>query len=93
MYGDFEPVRDVLVQDNLFVANPTGAAFCSYGGSSGGKPFSNDAANIVFLNNTFQRGSNSKCGAYGPIDSFDPSRPGNKWSGNIWQGTNIPVNP
>jgi hypothetical protein len=91
MYGDFEPVRDVLVQANLFVAN-IGAAFCAYGGSSAGKPFSGGAANIVFLNNTFQRGTNGRCGAFNPIDSFDPGAPGNQWSGNIWEGTSQAVN-
>src|SRR6266540_1211304 len=92
MYGDFEAVRDVLVQNNLFVAS-IWAAFCAYGGSSGGKPFSGAAANVVFLDNTFQRGTNGKCGAYAPIDAFDPSRPGNRWSGNVWQGSTEPVRP
>ena len=89
MYGDFEPVQDVLAQDNLFVANPTGNAFCAYGGSSAGKPFSGQASGVRFINNTFQRGSNGKCGAFAPIDSFDPGRPGNVWSGNVWDNGGV----
>ncbi len=92
MYGDFEPVANVLVQGNLFVANPTGAAFCSYGGSSAGKPYSGAAHDIRFVGNVFQRGSNGKCAAYGPIDSFDPTRPGNLWSQNVWD-SGEPVSP
>jgi hypothetical protein len=81
MYGDFEAVQDVRVEGNLFLAN-NGAAFCSYGGSSQGKPYSSGAANIVFTNNVFQRGTSRKCAAYGPITSFDSSRPGNQWTNN-----------
>lgn len=91
MYGDFEAVRDVLVERNLFVANPTGTGFCAYGGSSPGKPYSGGAANIVFAGNVFARGANRKCGAYGPITAFDSSRPGNRWVNNVWDdGAAVP---
>jgi hypothetical protein len=83
MYGDFEPVRDVTVEGNLFVAN-LDAAFCAYGGSSPTKPYSNDAANVVFRSNVFQRGKNRGCGAYGPVDSLDLRRPGNAFVNNVW---------
>jgi hypothetical protein len=100
MYGDFEAVANVHVENNLFVGS-LDAAFCTYGGSSGigVKPFAKDAHDIVFLNNTFQRGPARTdgraqgCAAYGPVGDFDAKRPGNKWSGNVWQGSTEAVNP
>ena len=84
MYGDWAPVQNIVVDNNLFVASSKGLSFCSYGGSSGGKPYSNNANNIVFTNNVFQRGTNGKCGRYGAVSDFIPSLPGNKWVGNVW---------
>ncbi|MGE5829659.1 MAG: hypothetical protein ACM30G_15065, partial [Micromonosporaceae bacterium] len=54
-YPDFAPPHDWIIQDNFFVANPNGAAFCSYGGSTGGKPYSSDpltGTSIQFIGNT-----------------------------------------
>ena len=62
-------------------------SFCAYGGATGGKPYSGSALNATnqkFTDNVFQRGSNGKCGAYGPITDFAVSRTGNVWSGNRW---------
>jgi Domain of unknown function (DUF4082) len=81
-YGDFGPVRDNIIDGNLFLA--TTGAVCAYGGSSGGKPYSDDAANIKFYNNVFQRGDNGNCGAYGPVMDFDRRAPGNVFVGNTW---------
>jgi hypothetical protein len=81
-YGDFGPVRDNLIDGNLFLA--TTGATCAYGGSSAGKPYSDDAANIQFANNVFQRGKSGECGAYGPLLDYDPSAPGNAFVGNTW---------
>jgi hypothetical protein len=81
-YGDFGPVRDNIIDGNLFLATTGGT--CAYGGSSGGKPYSDDAANIRFYNNVFQRGDNGNCGYYAPVTDFDSSAPGNVWVGNVW---------
>lgn len=81
-YGDFAPVRDNLIQNNLFLPSTGGA--CAYGGSSAGKPYSDDAANIRFIDNVFSRGSNGKCGLFFPVTDFDRNAPGNVWSGNVW---------
>lgn len=84
-YPDFAAPHDWLIQNNLFVANPTGASFCAYGGSTPGKPYSNDpltGTNIVFRDNVFQRGSNRQCAAYGPIDAWNASKAGAVWSNN-----------
>ncbi len=58
-----------------------------------GKPYSDDPANgtyIVFSNNVFQKGSNSRCGTYGPVTDFDTSGTGNTWFNNLWSdGTTV----
>jgi hypothetical protein len=81
LFGDFGPVTSVTVDNNFFGAS-TGISYCVYGGSSSGKPYQPD--HIVIINNVFQRGSNRKCGAYGPVAGFDTRRPGNVWSNNVW---------
>lgn len=86
-YGDFAPVEDMLVQNNLLMASTGGT--CAYGGSSGGKPYSDDANNIRFLDNVFQRGRTGKCGYWAPIVDFDRTAPGNVWSGNVWEDGGI----
>jgi hypothetical protein len=91
-YPDFTAIKNNTVDANLFVASP-GSAFCMYGGATAGKPYSSDptnATNQKFTNNVFQRGGNSKCSSYGPVTSFDKTRTGNIWSGNIWDdGTTV----
>lgn len=81
-YGDFEPVRNNLIQGNLFL--PSTGGTCVYGGSSGGKPYSDDAANIHFVDNVFRRGRTDRCGRWAPVMDFDRRAPGNVWSGNRW---------
>ena len=81
-YGDFAPIQDNLIQNNLFLPSTGGA--CAYGGSSGGKPYSDEASNIRFIDNVFERGTNGKCGVYFPVTDFDTSAPGNVWQNNTW---------
>jgi hypothetical protein len=90
-YGDDQPVQDNTISKNLFMPAP-GGAYCTYGGSSTGKPFSDQASHIVFTDNVFQRGPNGACALYGPVGDWDPSRPGNVWSGNTW-ADGSPLNP
>jgi hypothetical protein len=93
-YADFAPIKNNTVDGNLFVAS-IGSSFCAYGGATGSKPYSSDptnATNQKFTNNVFQRGTNSKCGAYGPVTDFSSSRTGNLWSGNVWDdGRPVPA--
>jgi hypothetical protein len=90
-YGDFEPVEYNTLDRNLYVSNP-GASYCAYGGSTPTKPYSEYTNHIVFTDNVWQRGPNGHCGRYGLIARFDISRPGNVWSGNIWDDkTTIPT--
>ena len=85
-YPDFAPIHDNRIERNLFLASIT-SSFCAYGGATAGKPFSGsplNATNQVFVDNVFQRGSNSRCGFYGPVTDFAAGRSGNVWSGNRW---------
>lgn len=81
-YGDFAPVRDNLIQNNLFLPS-TGSA-CAYGGASQGKPYANQSGNIRFIDNVFSRGRNGKCAVYFPVTDWNASAPGNVWEGNVW---------
>ena len=90
LFADFGPVSNVTVRGNLMGASPD-IAYCVYGGSSE-KKFSSGVRNIVFEDNVFRRGPNRKCGAFGPVTSFDTGLPGNRWSNNAWEdGTPIPA--
>ncbi|GGR48772.1 hypothetical protein J2S40_000310 [Nocardioides luteus] len=81
-YGDFAPVRDNLIERNVFLTTTGGA--CAYGGSSEGKAYP-DADHIRFVDNVFQRtAARPNCGYWFPIASFDTSAPGNVWRGNVW---------
>ncbi|GAA3296908.1 hypothetical protein Dvina_25380 [Dactylosporangium vinaceum] len=90
-YGDFGPIRDNTIRGNLFMATPT-AAYCAYGGSTKGKPYSGQTARIVFDNNVFQKGTGSvSCAIYGPVGDWDPAAPGGVWANNRFDnGTVIP---
>lgn len=85
-YGDFGPVQNNTLQRNLFGATTGG--YCTYGGSSKGKPYSDQTNHIVFLENVWQRGARPNdhgdrtCGYYGSNTAFDPSLPGNVWKDN-----------
>jgi hypothetical protein len=84
-YGDFAPVRDNLIERNLFQTTTGGT--CAYGGSSSGKPYSSQAANIRFIDNVFDRRADSvqpsgKCGTWFAIADFNVNAPGNVWQNN-----------
>lgn len=80
-YGDF-----AIVQNNNIIGNyisVLGSGYCSYGGATGGKPYSAGSNHIVFKDNVYQRRADTgKCGTYGPITSFDSNAPGNVWTNN-----------
>ena len=86
-YADFAAIHNNTINGNLFMSNTIGSGFCAYGGNTAGKPSSDDPSNgtyIVFSNNVFQKGSNGRCGAYGPITDFDTAGTGNAWFNNLW---------
>jgi hypothetical protein len=87
---NFATAHDVTITGNLFRASPR-LAYCTYGGDRNGGTYPN-GNHIVYRDNVFERGANGKCGAYGPVSSFNPAGVGNVWTGNTWSdGT--PVSP
>ncbi|MFF0816094.1 hypothetical protein ACFYVR_13220 [Rhodococcus sp. NPDC003318] len=80
-FGDFEPLRNITYERNLFAAGP--GAYCLYAGYNPDKPFGSDPMGIVVTNNIFERGPNGQCASYGPVASFQAG-PGNVWAGNRW---------
>jgi hypothetical protein len=79
LFGDFGPVDDVLIEDNLFKGTAGG-----YGLQAGYNPVKAypNSTNIRILNNTFERGTSGVCGVYGPYTAWNGSNTGNVWSGN-----------
>nr|WP_300046680.1 DUF4082 domain-containing protein [uncultured Nocardioides sp.] len=89
-FGDFDPIDDVVIDNNFLRANNSSISYCLYGGDSDSKPYT--ATNVRVTNNVFERGANRKCGVYGPVTSFDRNAAGNAWSGNVWDSGEA-VNP
>lgn len=88
LYPDFGPLQDILIEENLF----SGGSYCTYGGS-GPKPYAGQTEAIRYLNNAFAQSPFERCGHYGPVTVFDASRPGNQWSGNVWERTGGTIGP
>lgn len=92
-YGDFAPVRNNLIERNLFYRGGAGGStVCAYGGSSDGKPYSSGAEHIRFIGNRFVRGGNGHCGNLQTAIHYDAGRPGNQWMDNLFD-TGAPVIP
>lgn len=87
-YGDFAPIQNVLVQNNLM--NTTGS-YCTYGGSVSGKPYP-VASNIRYIDNRFGKVYHPSCGIYGPVATWSYAN-GNVWSGNTWADGSGTVSP
>lgn len=86
---DFAVVSHVTVDSNWFGAN-VGASYCTYGGEKSTSPYPH-ADHVVYTNNVFERGTNSKCGAYGPVTGFNAQGTGNQWTNNKWSdGPEVP---
>lgn len=83
MYGDFDPVDNILVQNNLF---NTDGSFCTYAGSAGvasGKAYPS-GTNIRYIDNRFGKKYYNTCGDLGPVTAWEYNS-GNVWTGNAWQ--------
>lgn len=79
-------ISNATVDKNLLVAN-TEMAFCLYPSSDHpSKP--GIVSGMVVTDNVFQRGSNGKCGGYGPVYGWDTptNTPGTDGYGNVWSG-------
>jgi len=89
LFGDFGPIRDVVVEDNLLKANSSSASYCAFLGHAPGKAYP-VATGVVVTGNVFERGTNDLCGVYGPVTSFQPDAEGNVWRDNTWDdGTEL----
>ena len=86
LFEDFGVEANVDIDDNLVA----GGGYTIYGGQNSGGP---QAYNIRITNNHFSNIYYSQCGYYGYIAAFDPSGPGNVWSGNVWDSTGESVSP
>lgn len=84
LFPDFGPVSGVLIKNNFLGASPH-ISYCLYGGTATGKAYDSGVRDIVVEDNVFARGTNRKCGGYGPVTSFNTELPGNRWSNNIWE--------
>lgn len=98
-YPDFAPVHDVTLDKNFYMAT-TGGVCSYGGASAGKPYSSDplNATNIKSTNNVFQRGTNANdrssiastdkrrytCGYYGVVSSYDSSKTGFVFSGNMW---------
>lgn len=90
LFGDFGPIDNVVVDNNFLRANSSSISYCAYGGGTASKPYK--ATNVRFTDNVFERGTNRRCGVYGPVTDFDRRAAGNVWTGNVWD-TGGAVNP
>ena len=99
MYGDFSPIVDIEIRNNLF---NSGGSYCLYAGSAGGKPYP-VATNVRVVDNRWGRKYNPpqqpggpsgpRCGIYGPVAGGTwPSAPPSVWSGNAWIDGGV-INP
>jgi len=91
-YADFAPIHDSTVTRNLFIANPIGEEYCSYGGGTLGKPFSGDPLNgvrQVFRENVYQKGRRANgsialCGNSGAVTDWPTGKTGSVFTANVW---------
>jgi hypothetical protein len=81
---DQGPLRDVLVESNLF----NGGGYALYAGGSG-----SGVSNMRFINNHFAKTFFPGSGSFGPVAYYVASVPGNVWSGNVWDDNGTAVNP
>lgn len=91
MYGDFDPVDNVLVEKNLF---NTDGGFCTYAGSTGessGKAYPH-GTNIRYIDNRFGKKYYSTCGDVGPVAAWEYNA-GNVWTGNAWADGSGTITP
>lgn len=83
MYGDFSPVSNILIQENLI--NTTGS-YCTYGGSLDSKKYPK-GTHIRYIGNHFGRAYFPTCGRYGVRAGWNGSYEGNEWRDNVWHDT------
>jgi hypothetical protein len=91
LFGDFDPISHVKIDNNLFMPNLSSISYCLYAGWNPGKPYGDNPTHIEVTDNVFRHGKEDdgdegRCGVYGPVTSFKASGEGNVWRGNRWAG-------
>lgn len=81
MYSDYAPVTNYLFQGNIL----SGGTICLRAGDS--HQYKEQAHDIRVINNRFSTVYNPECGCAQAFGAWDPTRPGNMESGNIWHET------
>jgi hypothetical protein len=81
--GNGETVANKTIENNLLA----GGGYSIYGGNA----LNASTSNIVIRDNRFSAIYFSQSGQYGYLDAFDPTGPGNVWSGDIWDATGAPI--
>jgi hypothetical protein len=79
LFQDFGREARRTITDNLLA----GGGYTVYGGEGG----HGAASDIVVSDNRFARTYFRHGGRFGPVAYFDPTGPGNVWSGNRWDDT------
>ncbi|SDT74321.1 hypothetical protein SAMN04489716_6946 [Actinoplanes derwentensis] len=93
LFGDLGPLRNIRVKGCYFPATAGGYSVSL--GHNPGKPYGDNPAGIVFVDNVLGRDlQTGRGGAYGTVTSFLASEPSNLYAGNVWadNGQPVPVN-
>jgi len=77
----FPELDHILIENNYFESD---GGYALYAGACVGKLPAPYAKNTVARGNIFGRGTQRKCGYYGPVTAFDPDQSGNIWTDNTW---------
>lgn len=82
LFGDFSPISNMTVTNNLFKATNE-AGYCAYTGAGlSSKPYPR-GTNLVWKNNVFERGAHGTCGFGGAVRDW-AANAGNVWCNNTW---------
>jgi hypothetical protein len=60
LFGDFGPISDATIDNNLFKARSTGASYCLDAGYNPAKPYGSNPTGVVVTDNVFERGTNNR---------------------------------
>jgi hypothetical protein len=84
LFEDFGTQVHRVIENNLLA----GGGYTLYAGANPGGAATSD---IVVTNNRFARLFFSHGGYFGPLTAFAAHGAGNRWSGNVWDATGVPV--
>ena len=90
LFGDFDPIDDVLVENNFLRANNSSISYCAYGGDSDSKPYV--AHQRPVHQQRLRARRQPQVRRLRPSDVVRPNAAGNVWSGNVWDSGEA-VNP